>query len=233
MTQAPRPDRRARGRPHLQAVKDDRRCRHLLDAGTPRERRCRRWSAASGAQTGLCGVHTMAAKRPKAAGRRRRAVPKVEDPCAVLYEPVFDAPLLTQDDVQGARLKLMRQIAVRGTDSAHAILLTALGDVSEHIERYGSQQGSEGGRGVFRLLPGTTLVMMHLEEDRVLTKAQLEEVERRMAEDDRAGRPVPKTWPEIRERYLGLKSRPIERSRNWQGDDDYGPGVDCSGGEDI
>jgi hypothetical protein len=212
------------GRGGIRDVPLDRMCHKEITTSDDEVRRCSNWTVEveDGVYDAYCVAHS---SDPRAIRARetstkagREALKAHADYTKDSKKPVFNRGLKTQDDVAEARLSLMRKLEAGAIGVSHTVaLLSALKDVSAHVERYGTHQGAEGGSGVLRLLPGMTLVEQDIELDYVMTKEELDQLEEKLAADDRAGVPTPGDFSEVMERYLGLKVRQRDRSRNWDG----------------
>ncbi len=214
-----RPEKKRRAG-NIQDVPEDRLCQKMLYVNTGREKRCSGWTIEieDGAYDDYCVTHS---KHPRAQSARKRSHEKGRagletrnDYNAAAKRPIFNGEMKSQDDVAAARIALLRKLEVGGIGAANAnAMLGALKDVSQHIERYGTHQGAEGGAGVLRLLPGSTLVEMQTELDTVLTKEDLEKIEEGLAKDEKAGVPTPTEFDEIILKYLGIQTRKRDKTR--------------------
>jgi hypothetical protein len=213
------------GRGGIRDVPLDRMCHKEITTSDDEVRRCSNWTVEieDDVYDAYCVAHSSDPRairaRETSTSAGREALKAHADYTKNSKKPIFNRDLKTQDDVAASRLKLMRKLEAGHIGAVQAnVLGSFLVAASAHIERYGTHQGAEGGAGVLRLLPGMTLVEQDIELDYVMTKEELDLLEQKLAEDERAGIATPADFSEVMDRYLGLKVRPRDRSRNWTGD---------------
>jgi hypothetical protein len=217
---APAPDQAPKG---IRDIPEDRMCKAVIDSNNGSSRVCGQWTFTieEGRFDAYCLNHSQDPRAVRAceirAAKGSQHMSALNEYNSSSKKPIFNRECKTQDDVAEARMILLRKLETGEMKPAHFnAAIGGLDRVSSHIERYGAHQGSEGGAGVLRLLPGTTLIQKETEVDTIITKAQLLELEERMAADEREGEPVPEDFTDVMEKYLGVKVRKRDRSRNYE-----------------